>query len=1166
MPPRPDDLKQDRLVASFPRDNKGRPVIGDVSLLRRIGVGGMGSVYLGRQGALRREVAVKILPFTLVEADPGLARRFASEARLAAKLESDHVVRVYGAGIQHRTHFFVMQYVPGESAGQYLKRSLEEEEFIPEDVALEITIAATKGLAAAHDKGIIHRDVKPDNILIPEGDFEGAKLADLGLAKPEGSMQTFGTLSNVAMGTPGFMAPEQAENAKSAGPAADVFAMGATFYALLMGGPPFRGSSLVAVIRAAMEEDHPPLPDTVSGGIRWVIDRCLCKNPKDRFRDGSELLAALLRVQKNPNATMAKQRSVVEHIPEKKRSKAPLWAGATLLAAGLLVAGFWYLRHRRGNEAPPEPPRDMAAEKLDELFAQAAKQETAGRHEDALSTLTRVAAYAPDDRRLREMRERIGEKIVAAKAASEKSASYRSYLPAADATRLAADAADTVELWDKMLEACAKLEPSAQTDTEKQMVGQMKSEATQRRHWAAARVAEKGGDLAGALELARKAAASGGPKNDFLDAYIAAIELKAKETEGKLRKKKEFDAAVAAAEREPDVMKARALWTTAVGLAEDPADLSRAQLKLREVTDRLQGAERDTLFDAAMREGNEALSSGNLDAAAKRFQDALDLKPDEPKALEMQRAVADRRVAKEWEAVLKEIEAAKKGGDPAVLKLAYRKALALKDDRDIARALTELESEDTAIKPKVSGDRIEAVLDAGSGVKMEFVKVKPGTFTLGASSDARKVILTREFFIQSTEVTQDQWAAIMGTNPSYFRGGNLPVEQISWYDAIEFIERLNLRLAGWSAALPSVAQWECACRAGSKWDWGAAESQEALAEFAWLPKNSGEKTHPVGALKPNAWGLFDMQGNIWEFCWDWMAPVPSTPELTDPVGPASGTLKHIRGGCYNDGNAATPATRSEADPRKRVGSVGFRMILVPGKEGNPHLKRMSVMLDESKKLRMDFVHIRSGKFVAGAPGSVNPDAAAHSVTITEDYWISTTETTQAQWESIVGRKTFSRRAADLPADTLSWNDLQDFTRRLASKTGKLKPALPTEAEWEYACRGGASSVYQSGDTLDRIGEFAWHAANAKEAQTVGKLRPNSWGLYDMAGNVREWCSDWYAPYSGDATDPHGPDKGTERVIRGGAWDEPASATASGARARLAPDKRIPNVGFRVVLR
>ncbi len=174
-----DDIGRDHSLITAPRDADGRPLLGGIPLMRRIGRGGMGTVYYGIHPRLQVEVAVKVLPHHLVEEDPRMVERFREEGRMAAHLSSEHLVRVIDVNQEADIHYLVMEYVPGESAGAYLRRLRElGRAGLAEREALEIVTAAAKGLAAAHVRGIIHRDIKPDNILIPRGSTTMAKLAD----------------------------------------------------------------------------------------------------------------------------------------------------------------------------------------------------------------------------------------------------------------------------------------------------------------------------------------------------------------------------------------------------------------------------------------------------------------------------------------------------------------------------------------------------------------------------------------------------------------------------------------------------------------------------------------------------------------------------------------------------------------------------------------------------------------------------------------------------------------------------------------------------------------------------------------------------------------------------------------------------------------------------
>jgi len=170
-------------------------------------------------------------------------------------------------------------------------------------------------------------------------------------------------------------------------------------------------------------------------------------------------------------------------------------------------------------------------------------------------------------------------------------------------------------------------------------------------------------------------------------------------------------------------------------------------------------------------------------------------------------------------------------------------------------------------------------------------------------------------------VTQAQWRAVMGGDPAHFQGDDLPVEQVSWDDAQEFIRRLNKLDPGKGYRLPTEAEWEYACRAGTA-------ERDDLDECAWWYHDSENQTHPVGLKRPNAWGLYDMIGNVWELTADWKGSYPSGP-VTDPTGPPHGYYKVTRGGSWFDvGRAANPTFRSSPAPDQKTNSQGLRLARV----------------------------------------------------------------------------------------------------------------------------------------------------------------------------------------------------------------------------------------------
>ena len=216
---------------------------------------------------------------------------------------------------------------------------------------------------------------------------------------------------------------------------------------------------------------------------------------------------------------------------------------------------------------------------------------------------------------------------------------------------------------------------------------------------------------------------------------------------------------------------------------------------------------------------------------------------------------------------------------------------------------------------------------------IEFVWVPAGEFLMGSTSseagdDGRpltRVRIRRGYWLGKYEVTQAQWRAVMGSNPSHFTGwgcGNCPVEKVSWEDAQEFIRRLNRRSGGDRYRLPREAEWEYAARAGTSGDrYGNVDA------VAWYSRNSGGRTHPVGRKAPNAWGLYDMLGNVWEWVEDWYEDHLPGGTVTDPRGPGSGTYRLNRGGCWHHHARYCRAPNRDFDlPGTRADNLGFRLL------------------------------------------------------------------------------------------------------------------------------------------------------------------------------------------------------------------------------------------------
>ena len=201
------------------------------------------------------------------------------------------------------------------------------------------------------------------------------------------------------------------------------------------------------------------------------------------------------------------------------------------------------------------------------------------------------------------------------------------------------------------------------------------------------------------------------------------------------------------------------------------------------------------------------------------------------------------------------------------------------------------------------------------------------------------------------------------------------------------------------------------------------------------------------------------------------------------------------------------------------------------------------VIDLGKDMKLEMVLVPAGKFKMGSPESEKGHSKAetqHEVTLTKPYYMGKYEVTQEQWESVMGKNPSDTKGARLPVTDVSWEECQEFIKKLNAKTdGGYR--LPTESEWEYACRAGTSTAYSYGDKLTRSDANI----DGDSTKAVGSYKPNAFGLYDMHGNVFEWCNDCYANYpAGAVIDPKGPATGKSRVMRGGSYYWTASIARS----------------------
>jgi formylglycine-generating enzyme required for sulfatase activity len=517
------------------------------------------------------------------------------------------------------------------------------------------------------------------------------------------------------------------------------------------------------------------------------------------------------------------------------------------------------------------------------------------------------------------------------------------------------------------------------------------------------------------------------------------------------------------------------------------------------------------------------------------------------------------------------------------------------------------------IKPPVLGTPYDVNL--GNTIRLALQSIPAGKFEMGSplqekpdrhkSESPRQITISKPFWMGKYEVTQAQYQAIMGINPSYRKDPNSPVEWVSWNNTSLFFDLLNARErsagrlpAGYAYRLPTEAEWEYAAR--------AAEKSIVLTDIAkmaattWNRQNSDNQTHPVGQKQPNGWGLYDMFGNVGEWCCDcWDRAPEAISERIDPVVlPGKYALgKVLRGGDFTS-EFFRSAQRKELMPDVRLNKLGFRVALAPilnnaAQAGQPNLTSrfspLSVKPPEFGKsyyLRLqetplDMLAVKAGEFIMGSPLEEPRHADSeylHQVRISQPFWMGRTEVTQAQYDAIMNSNpsSFLDAGKDAPVETVSWHAAMLFCQKLTASE-RLQERLPenyayrlpTEAEWEYACRAGGKTAAVVDNNSEALEALCWNFFNSKnQPQPVGQKQANAWGFQDMFGNVSEWCLDYY---KGNAYVLYGewdplcnqPDFVGGRVVRGGGFSEELFRCAS--RAALKSRYHQEQTGFRIVL-
>src|SRR3984893_2571247 len=325
--------------------------LGPYEILAPLGAGGMGEVYRARDTRLGRDVALKVLPGEVV-GDTSRRQRFEQEARAVAALNHPNIVAVYDVAFEDRTAFMVSELVQGETLRSVIQRGP-----VPVRRALDIAVQIADGLAAAHAAHIAHRDLKPENIMLTADsrvnilDFGLAKSISRATASPDATRTIALTDPGAIVGTVSYMSPEQASGNAELDGRSDQFALGLIVHEMITGKKAFERPTAAEIIVAILREDPAPLPESLQGPFRWSLERCLSKEPAQRYEATRDLFLEL-RQLRDRGSGIAAVSSAVPSVSKSRRSSPVVVGGAIAagLGAGLIFASLWL-------EAPPAPRR-----------------------------------------------------------------------------------------------------------------------------------------------------------------------------------------------------------------------------------------------------------------------------------------------------------------------------------------------------------------------------------------------------------------------------------------------------------------------------------------------------------------------------------------------------------------------------------------------------------------------------------------------------------------------------------------------------------------------------------------------------------------------------------------------------------------------------------------
>ena len=1190
--------------------------MGQYVLQEKLGAGGMGQVFKAYHPSMDRTVAIKVI-LTKGKIDEESVRRFEREVKAAAKLSHPNIITVYDAGNANGRHFMVMELVKGQDLNVIVHR---KGTFGVSETINYIKQVA-RGLAFAHESGVIHRDIKPANLFL---DIKGnVKILDMGLAKISAreNEETLSMLTGTTaiMGTVDFMSPEQGLSSRDVDPRADIYSLGATLYYFLTKKVMYEGDTAFAKVIAHSESPIPSLKairSDVSDDLEFIYTKMVAKQVEDRYQSMLELIQDLDAIEKGSASTknLTELSTIyslrdefgeidVSKISSKKAiqsSKSNKSAGKkdykfALIATGIgvvligIVALAFILGRSSNSQSEVALKSNTANEKVEFVTSNDSAKGIPTEGNLLVAPFTETKAKEVQKEVAKSFQKEVDEKEDLGKGIKLEmvlipAGVFKMGSPASEPGRQPNETQHEVtltkpyylgkyEVTQEQWEGVMGINPS-KTKGEKLPVTDVSWNDCQEF------IKKLNASTKGGYRLPTGAEWEYSCRAGTSTAYSVGDSLT------------KSDANYGSGGN--SVVDVGSYKANAFGLYDMHGNVwewcedSKADYPVVSATD----PKGEVTGTNRLLRGGSFL--GNVPGTGSSHRNFFKPTSRVPYlGFRLARTVDFKSVIVPPEPKSDPAQVMPTAGN--LLVSPFTEAKAKEVQKEVAKRLQK---------------EVEEKEDLGKGIKLEMVLIPAGVFKMGspasepgrqANETQHEVTLTKPFYMGKYEVTQEQWQSIMGSNPSSrIKGEKLPVTNVSWEDCQEFIKKVNASTKG-GYRLLTEAEWEYACKAGTSTAYSVGDS---LTKSEANIDNSMTKT--VGNYMPNVFGLYDMHGNVWEWCEDWSAAYTGD-GVTNPKGAATGTSRVLRGGSFlTDVSGARSSFRNYDAPSGRFSSVGFRLarqvnnkidtvptgpkadtiavmpaagkLLVSpfteakAKEAQKEVakglqKEVKEKEDLGKGIKLDLVLIPPGKFMMGSPASETgrgSNETQHEVTITKPYYMGKYEVTQEQWEAVMGSNPTPsyHKGANFPVGFVSWENCQEFIKKLNAKTnGGYR--LPTEAEWEYACRGGTTTKYSFGEGITKK-DADYDGSSPK---LVGSYKPNTFGLYDMHGLMWEWCEDWYGTYPlGPITDPKGPPNGEDRVLRGGSHRHYASLARSSYRDGEPPSKNrisFSEFGFRL---